>query len=109
MTASRYLATFEDEIISWQKRLGEVSNISILISEIQRTWSFLESLFMHSEEVKKELPEQSKQFVQIDEKVRNILADGFKIKLVIEFCNQDYINKALNDVQKELTVCEKAL
>ena len=57
MTASRYLATFEEEIIRWQKQLGEVSNIVTLISDVQRTWSFLESLFMHSEEVQKELPE----------------------------------------------------
>jgi len=48
MTASRYLATFEEEIIKWQKQLGEVSNIVTLISDVQRTWSFLESLFMHS-------------------------------------------------------------
>ena len=64
---------------------------------------------MHSDEVKKELPEQSQSFIGIDKKVRDILADGFTIKLALDFCNQDYINKALNDVQKELTVCEKAL
>lgn len=42
---------------------------------------------MHSDEVKKELPEQSKQFVAIDQKVRDILADGFRIKLALDFCN----------------------
>lgn len=57
MSASRYVATFEDEIITWQKKLGEVASIVVLSSEIQRTWSFLESLFMHSKEVQKELPE----------------------------------------------------
>ena len=80
MCASRYLATFEEEVTTWQKQLGEVSNIVVNISEIQRTWSFLESLFMHSDEVKKELPEQSKQFVTIDSKVRDILMDANKIQ-----------------------------
>ena len=109
MCASRYLATFEEEVTTWQSQLGEVSNIVVLISEIQRTWSFLESLFMHSDEVKKELPEQSKQFVTIDTKVRDILKDANKVQLALTFCNQDYINNALQSVQKELTVCEKAL
>jgi len=59
----------------------------VLISEIQRTWSFLESLFMHSDEVKKELPEQSKQFVTIDTKVRDILQDANKVQLALNFCN----------------------
>jgi hypothetical protein len=35
---------------------------------------------MHSDEVKKELPEQSKQFVTIDSKVRDILMDANKIQ-----------------------------
>jgi dynein heavy chain len=51
MSASRYVATFEEEIVTWQKKLGEVATIVVLSSEIQRTWSFLESLFMHSKEV----------------------------------------------------------
>ena len=64
---------------------------------------------MHSDEVKKELPDQSKQFVTIDTKVRDILVDANKVQMALTFCNQDYINDALQVVQKELTVCEKAL
>ena len=47
--------------------------------------------------------------MSIDAKVREILNDGFRIKLALDFCNQDYINEALNKMQKELAVCEKAL
>jgi hypothetical protein len=47
--------------------------------------------------------------VSIDAKVREILNDGFRIKLALDFCNQDYINDAFNKMQKELAVCEKAL
>jgi len=36
----------------------------------------LENLFIHSEEVKKELPKESEKFVGIDKEVKAILKDG---------------------------------
>ena len=57
MGASRFVATFEEEINAWQASLGNINTVNIQMGEIQRTWSFLESLFLHSDEVKKELPE----------------------------------------------------
>jgi len=59
--------------------------------------------------VQKELPEQSQRFVTIDEKVREILADGYKTQLAKDFCNQEYVNPALEKVEKDLAICEKAL
>lgn len=86
MTSSRYLATFEEEVISWQKNLADISETNILIGEVQRSWSFLENLFIHSEEVKKELPTESDRFKGIDKKVKDILKNGFEIKNAIKFC-----------------------
>ena len=37
------------------------------INEIQRTWSYLEPLFIHSDEVKRELPVDAERFAGIDE------------------------------------------
>jgi dynein heavy chain len=39
----------------------------------------LENLFIHSEEVKKELPRESERFVDIDKEVKHILKDGEKM------------------------------
>ena len=78
MFSSRYLATFEEKIVYWQKALASISEITVLIGEVQRTWSFLENLFIHSEEVKKELPKESIKFIDIDKNVKEILADGYK-------------------------------
>ena len=109
MFSSRYLVTFEEEVNLWQKQLASISEVTMLCSEIQRTWSFLENLFIHSEEVKKELPRESEKFVNIDNNVRRILKDGFDKKICLDFCIQDYVFKALEDVEAELKVCEKAL
>jgi dynein heavy chain len=42
----------------------------MIISEVQKTWAFLENLFIGSEEVKKELPNESKSFIGIDKDVK---------------------------------------
>ena len=49
------------------------SDVFTILQEIQRTWSYLEPLFIGSEEVKKELPEDAKRFETIDVDVKNIL------------------------------------
>jgi dynein heavy chain len=56
MFASRYLATFEERITFWNKALGAIGEIIVVVGEVQRQWGFLETLFIHSDEVKKELP-----------------------------------------------------
>lgn len=79
------------------------------MNEVQRSWSFLENLFIHSEEVKKELPEQSEIFIDIDKEVRNILADGYKHQKALDFSIQKYLLPGLEKVQADLNICQKAL
>ena len=109
MFASRFLSTFESEVVSWQKTLANISEVSTLLSEVQRSWVFLENLFIFSDEVKKELPEESDKFVGIDMDVKEILMNGFQVKSAKEFCNQGNIFQKLEKVQGALEMCQKAL
>jgi dynein heavy chain len=91
MFSNRYLATFEDEINYWNKSLANISEIVLLLGEVQRTWSFLENLFIHSDEVKKELPNESLKFVEIDKNVKKVLTEVFKAQKALDFCVQDWV------------------
>ena len=77
MMDSRYLSTFEAEVTLWQKTLSGVADVVSIMNEIQRTWAYLETLFIGSEEVKKELPEDTLRFAGIDVDVRRVLKDFF--------------------------------
>lgn len=59
MFSSRFLSTFEDQCVYWQTHLAGVSEVVTMLQEVQRSWTFLENLFIYSEEVKKELPKES--------------------------------------------------
>ena len=71
--ANRYMDTFRDDILSWNKKLMNVADVNELMTKIQRTWAYLESLFIYSEEVKKELPDAARRFANIDSEVKSIL------------------------------------
>jgi dynein heavy chain len=62
MLASRFVKQFEAEVLEWQKHLANVADAFTFLGEIQRTWSYLEPLFIGSEEVKRELPEDARRF-----------------------------------------------
>lgn len=109
MFASRYLEFFEKQVVTWEKALTAIYDITQALGDVQRSWSFLETLFIHSEEVKKELPEESEQFVEIDREVKDILNNGRQLKVIKEFCLQNDVGNRLNDVLKRLAKCERAL
>ena len=76
MLGSRYLATFEDRVSSWNAKLGNIADVVNNISEIQRLWSYLEPLFIGSDEVKKELPKDALRFEKVNKTVMDILDEG---------------------------------
>jgi len=109
MFASRFLTTFETEVLGWQKTLANVAEVSSLLSEVQRSWIFLENLFVYSDEVKKELPEDSDKFVGIDMDVKEILKQGLDMKTATQFCSIGNVFQRLEKVQSALEMCQKAL
>lgn len=72
MMANRYMNTFRDQILGWNTKLMNTADVNQIMSEIQRTWAYLESLFIHSEEVKKELPDATERFARIDKDVKSV-------------------------------------
>ena len=108
MVASRY-KYFQPQAVDWQRVLVAVSDIVQTLSEIQRTWSYLEPLFVGSEEVKRELPAEATRFAAIDEQVRMILTSMAKIRNVRDACQQDGLLKRLECMNADQDVCKKAL
>ena len=109
MMASKYLATFETEIRGWQKTLATVADVVTIASECTRTWSYLENLFIYSDEVKKELPEDAKRFAGLHEQIIAILKYGASESNVVKMCNKEGLFEELEKIQGGLELCEKAL
>ena len=66
MLTSKYIAHFLQEVSTWQKKLSTADQVIGIWMEVQRTWSHLESIFIGSEDIRNQLPEDSKRFDGID-------------------------------------------
>ena len=63
---SKYLSHFLKEVTSWQQKLSTADSVISIWFEVQRTWSHLESIFIGSEDIRAQLPEDSRSFDDID-------------------------------------------
>ena len=66
MMTSKYIAHFLTEVSTWQKKLSTADQVISIYMDVQRTWSHLESIFIGSEDIRNQLPEDSKRFDGID-------------------------------------------
>ena len=81
---SKYIAHFLTEVSSWQKKLSTCDSVISIWMEVQRAWSHLESIFIGSDDIRAQLPEDSQRFdgVDTDFKVLSILNFGFCLKIL---------------------------
>lgn len=115
ISANKFRGHFEDTVKFWQQGLAAINDTVTLLAEVQKTWSFLINLFRFSEEVKKELEQETKDFKEVDREVERLMQISKRKDLsnVLNFCTQDYdddtVLSKLNYVSKELAKCQKGL
>ncbi|XP_075415820.1 dynein axonemal heavy chain 17 [Tenrec ecaudatus] len=106
---SKYLSHFLKEVTSWQQKLSTADSVISIWFEVQRTWSHLESIFIGSEDIRAQLPEDSRLFDSIDLEFKALMADAVKTPNVVEATNKPGLYDKLENMKKSLAVCEKAL
>lgn len=77
LMTSKFVAFFLEEVSSWQQKLSIADQVINSWFEVQRTWMHLESIFMSSDDIRKQLPEDSERFFRIDSEFKVILSVDF--------------------------------
>ncbi|KAJ3051836.1 hypothetical protein HK097_007152 [Rhizophlyctis rosea] len=109
MMTSKYVAHFEQQITKWQNVLSTVDSVITLWSEVQQTWSHLENIFMGSEDIRAQLPEDSKRFDAIDASYKALMREASKTPKAVEVCTKEGLFEKLEHLQGQLALCEKSL
>jgi dynein heavy chain len=109
MLTSKYIAHFLTEVTMWQKKLSQADQVLSILIEVQRTWSHLESIFIGSEDIRNQLPEDSKRFDEIDKDFKQICEENLKDLNVVNCTNRAGLYERLEKLQAKLSLCEKAL
>ncbi|KAL3902283.1 MAG: hypothetical protein SGPRY_012130, partial [Prymnesium sp.] len=79
------------------------------MTDTQRKWAYLETLFIGSDEVKKELPEDASRFATVDVMFKELLKHFKETPNCVNSCSKDGLLKELEDIAATLELCEKAL
>ena len=109
MMTSKYIGYFLEEISEWQKKLCMVDQVISTWFDVQRTWSHLESIFIGSEDIRKQLPEDSQRFDEIDSEFKGLMVTLAKTPNVVKATNVKGLAEQLEVIQSKLSLCEKAL
>ncbi|CAH1258196.1 DNAH17 [Branchiostoma lanceolatum] len=109
MMMSKYIDHFLEEVSRWQKKLTTADSVINIWLEVQRTWSHLESIFIGSEDIRSQLPEDSKRFDGIDSDFKELMKEAEKTLNVVIATNKDGLYEKLEEIQSRLALCEKAL
>ncbi|XP_066292954.1 dynein beta chain, ciliary-like [Branchiostoma lanceolatum] len=109
LMTSKYIAHFLEEVSGWQKKLSTADSVISIFFEVQRTWSHLESIFIGSEDIRSQLPEDSKRFDGIDVDFKAGLEELVATPNVVQATNKKGLYESLESLQGGLTLCEKAL
>ncbi|XP_053720928.1 dynein heavy chain 9, axonemal [Synchiropus splendidus] len=109
ITASKYIGPFEERLTTWQTKLSIADSVISIWFEVQRTWTHLESIFIGSEDIRTQLPEDSKCFEGIDSDFKGLAAGMEATPNVLIATNKPGLFDKLDDIQTRLAMCEKAL
>eukprot|EP01135_Chromosphaera_perkinsii_P002940 Nk52_evm51s230 gene=Nk52_evmTU51s230 len=109
LSTSRFVDYFIDEITKWQKSLANVDQVMGIWLEVQHTWTHLENIFIGSDDIRAQLPEDSKRFDGIDADFKELMKDAENTPNAVEACGKKGIYEKLEDMQGRLSLCEKSL
>lgn len=70
MMSSKYVDYFYNEVSSWQIKLNTADRVINLWMEVQRIWAYLEAIFIGSDDIRTQLPEDTRRFELLDKEFK---------------------------------------
>ena len=109
MKASRFFLSFEKPILSWEKSLSLVSEVIEVTLNVQRQWMYLESIFLASEDIRRQLPKESALFEQVNKRYCLIMDTMHADPNALRACSQEGLLDDLNEMDEKLQTIQKSL
>jgi dynein heavy chain len=107
--ASPFFGAFEEQINRWEKNLSHILEVVELILAVQRCWMYLESIFMTSDDIRKQLPSESVLFDEVNDSFKNITASMAGDPNAKRAMHQEGMLDKLNAMDNKLDQIQKSL
>jgi len=66
MLSSKFVGHFYNEVVDWQAKLNTADRVINVWLEVQRIWAYLEAIFISSDDIRTQLPEDTRRFEILD-------------------------------------------
>lgn len=104
----RNVEYFIDTVESWREKLSRVDVVANEWLKVQKNWRILVNIFLASEDIRMQLPEDTKVFEQVDKEFRDLMNDVQANPNVIEACTNER-KEILMGWSANIKKCEKSL
>ena len=109
IAGSRFVPIFSAQVSDWDKKLNLVSECVEVWLVVQTKWAYLEGIFIGSEDIKMQLPEEAKRFAAIDKDFKAIMTSTVKDPNVVTACCEPGRLATLSGLGERLDDCQKSL
>ena len=109
MKASKFAVSFLPELEKWEATLSLVSETIEAVLSVQRAWMYLENIFIGSEDIRKQLPLESKMFDIVNTTWKQVMKQLQNEQNVVRGCKITGLLTSLNDMESQLEKIQKSL
>jgi len=109
MLSSKDVEEFKEKVLHWQKTLKTVDSVIQIWVKVQRNWQRLEPIFLASEDIRSQLPDDTKRFEKIDIEWKDLMREACEDPGVVVAATFEGREELLNNFFTEIELCEKAL
>ena len=86
MKASKFYHVFKENLDLWDHNLSHASEVVEMMLTVQRQWMYLESIFMASEDIRKQLPTEAVLFDEVNTTWKRVMGVGFRDPNCLRVC-----------------------
>jgi len=100
---------FKENVTKWQRTLKSVDTVIAIWTKVQKNWQRLEPIFLGSEDIRAQLPEDTKRFEKVDNDWKDLMREAREEPAVVIASTSEGREEALKGFNDEIETCEKAL
>merc|ERR1719162_793911 len=104
----RFIEFCQAVVDEWSGKLRTVESVLEVWQKVQANWCRLEPIFMLSEDIRSQLPDDSKRFEMVDTKWKDLMMEASQSNLIVEICCAEGREDALKEICDGIDSCERA-
>ncbi|KAF4726241.1 hypothetical protein FOZ62_001950 [Perkinsus olseni] len=109
VSQGRFIEFCQAVVDEWSTKLRTVDSVLTVWQKVQRNWCRLEPIFMLSDDIRSQLPEDSKRFEALDAEWKDLMVDASQSSNAVEICCAEGREEVLHRLNEAIEACEKSL